>query len=97
MAREYWYMQLRRWLMRSSVKSLIRSSLSGQKRLLQPSEPGAEGGCEASISKSSTCYKVRFFVVARANGGVWALHVGTPRAVRLHLPALARHLTRIRG
>src|SRR5213595_1394690 len=27
MAREYWYMQLRRWLMRSSVKSLIRSSL----------------------------------------------------------------------
>src|SRR3954449_2308406 len=46
MAREYWYMQLRRWLMRSSVKSVIRSSLSGQKRVLKPSKPGAEGRCE---------------------------------------------------
>src|SRR3954447_6229988 len=97
MAREYWYMQLRRWLMRSSVKSLIRSSLSGQKRLLIRRKPGAEGRLRASIQKSSTCYKVRFFVVARANGGVWAPPVATPFPRGLHLPPLTRDLARVGG
>src|SRR5437763_7443852 len=97
MAREYWYMQLRRWLMRSSVKSVIRSSLSGQKRLLKPSKPGAEGRLRASIPQSSTCYKVRFFVAAGANWGVWAPPVATPFVYRLHLRPSTRDLTCIGG
>src|SRR6266545_2953615 len=67
MAREYWYMQLRSWLMWSSMESLIRCVLSGQKRLLIPGKTGAEEDARREHTEFRPCYKVAPFVVARVN------------------------------
>src|SRR3954470_582666 len=54
--------------MRSSIDSLIRCVLSGQKRLLTPRKSGSGGRLRASIQHSPSCYKVVFVVVVAANG-----------------------------
>src|SRR6266550_1180129 len=75
-------MQLRRWLMRSSIQSLIRYVLSGQKPLLTTGKSERQERLRASIQNFRRCYKVPSFVVAPANsavlGHVWWLPVFAP-------------------
>src|SRR6266487_1108662 len=80
-------MQLRSWVMRSSIGSLIPCVLIGLKPLLTTGKSGREGGYEASIQKSQACYKVAFIVVDRANTASATTPCGYPLARCLHLPS----------
>src|SRR5438093_1805777 len=67
MAREYWYMQLRRCVMCSSIWSLIASVLSDQKPLLTPGKRLGGGASAVEHTEFRGCYKVGSPVAVPAN------------------------------
>src|SRR5712691_3545821 len=86
-------MQLRRWSVRSSIRSLISSVLSGRKALLMRGKGRSLGRAQMILQGPGPCYKVRLSVVSGANACT-VLEKPYPVATEL---TLLRHGLRIRA
>src|SRR5580765_445505 len=78
-------MQLRSWSMRSSIWSLIRWVLSGQKPLLTTRKTRQKRAAASEHTEFAACYKVAPSVVDRANTSLPNTLVDYPIGRRLHL------------
>src|SRR5215831_99550 len=89
-------MQLRSWVMRSSMESLIRSSLNGQKRLLNGGKPSAERGLDRAYRNPRPVTKSGSVLPCELTTGFG--HPGRyPVSVRSTPGVSARHVPRVGG
>src|SRR5947199_6841380 len=96
MAREYWYMQLRRCVMCSSIWSLIASVLSDQKPLLTPGKRLGGGASAVEHTEFRGCYKVGSPVAVPANATRETRPVAYPRSLCAYTSSSPGHPATVR-